>query len=80
MLAEQRKRIKARAQKRQAQLLEIDTNNDHLISKEEAEKSNKKGLIKNFDKIDTNQDGFISPKELKALRAKVKAERKKRKA
>lgn len=70
-----------RHEKVRSTLSEIDTNNDKQISKAEAEKSNRKRLVENFDKIDTNNDGLITQEEMKAIRAKFKErELKKRKS
>lgn len=40
---------------------QLDTNEDYLISLEEAQTN--KDIKDNFSAIDTNQDGFISPEE-----------------
>jgi EF hand len=45
----------------------LDTNGDKMISRDEAKGHPK--LEKNFDAIDTNKDGKLSPEELKAFRA-----------
>ncbi len=50
----------------------LDTNKDGLIDKSEAAKGERKRLIENFDKIDSDSDGFISLEELKAMRKKKK--------
>ena len=44
----------------------LDTNNDSLISREEAK--SKASLSNNFDAIDTNKDGQLSRSEMKAFR------------
>ena len=51
---------------RRKALKELDTNNDKMISRDEAK--GKPRLIKNFDAIDTNKDGQLSRDELKAYR------------
>ena len=52
----------------------LDTNNDKMISREEAK--SRPRLAKNFDAIDTNKDGQLSRAELKAYRQAHKGERK----
>ena len=52
----------------------LDTNNDKMISREEAK--GKPYLTKNFDAIDTNKDGQLSRAEMKAYRQAHKGERK----
>lgn len=46
----------------------MDTDGDGKISRAEAAKFPK--LSENFDKLDTNKDGFLSPEELKAARGR----------
>ena len=55
-------------------LKELDTNNDKMISRDEAK--GKPRLIKNFDAIDTNKDGQLSRDEMKAFRKAHKGEHK----
>lgn len=50
----------------------LDTNNDKLISRDEAK--GKPRLTKNFDAIDTNKDGVLSASEMKAYRKAHKGE------
>ena len=50
----------------------LDTNNDKLISRDEAK--GKARLTKNFDAIDTNKDGQLSAAEMKAYRKAHKGE------
>ena len=50
----------------------LDTNNDNLISRDEAK--GKARLTKNFDAIDTNKDGQLSAAEMKAYRKAHKGE------
>jgi hypothetical protein len=45
----------------------IDANGDKMISRDEAKGHPR--LEKNFDTIDTNKDGKLSPEEMKAFRA-----------
>ncbi|WP_136481893.1 EF-hand domain-containing protein [Cognatitamlana onchidii] len=45
----------------------LDTNDDGKISKEEASKAKKGKLLEDFDKIDTNEDGFLGLEELEAF-------------
>lgn len=45
----------------------VDTDGDGSISRQEAEK-NAPRLAKNFDAVDTNHDGKITPDELRAAR------------
>ena len=45
----------------------MDANGDKMISRDEAKGHPR--LEKNFDAIDTNKDGQLSPDELKAFRA-----------
>ena len=52
----------------------LDTNNDKMISRDEAK--GRPHLTKNFDAIDTNKDGQLSRPELKAYRQAHKGERK----
>ena len=52
----------------------LDTNNDKLISRDEAK--GKPHLIKNFDAIDTNKDGQLSRDEMKAYRQAHKGQHK----
>jgi EF hand len=52
----------------------LDTNNDQLVSRDEAK--GRPRLEKNFDVIDTNRDGQLSRDELKAFRAARHAQRK----
>ena len=47
-------------------LKELDTNNDKMISRDEAK--GKPRLSRNFDAIDTNKDGQLSRDEMKAHR------------
>jgi Ca2+-binding EF-hand superfamily protein len=42
----------------------LDTNKDGGISREEAEKGKMDLLVTNFEDIDTNRDGKLSPQEL----------------
>jgi hypothetical protein len=53
----------------------LDTNNDKMISREEAK--GKPHLTKNFDAMDTNKDGQLSRDEIKAYRKAHKGEGKK---
>ena len=55
-------------------LKELDTNNDKMISRDEAK--GRPRLSKNFDTIDTNKDGQLSRDELKAYRKAHKGEHK----
>ncbi|WP_448101987.1 hypothetical protein [Luteibacter jiangsuensis] len=48
----------------QARLKAADANGDGFIDRQEAEAGLPR-IAKNFDKIDTNQDGKLSPSELK---------------
>ena len=50
----------------------LDTNNDKMISRDEAK--GRPQLTKNFDAIDTNKDGQLSREELKAYRKAHKGE------
>ena len=52
----------------------LDTNNDKMISRDEAK--GKPRLTKNFDAIDTNKDGQLSREEMKAYRKAHKSEHK----
>ena len=47
-------------------LKELDTNNDKMISRDEAK--DRPRLNRNFDAIDTNKDGQLSRDEMKAFR------------
>jgi len=53
-------------------LTTIDANKDSKIDIDEASLSGNKKISENFDKIDTNRDGFIDLAELKAKMAKKK--------
>ena len=55
-------------------LKELDTNNDKMISRDEAK--GKPRLSKNFDAIDTNKDGQLSRDELRTYRKAHKGEHK----
>jgi hypothetical protein len=50
----------------------LDTNNDNMISRAEAQ--GKPRLVKNFDAIDANKDGQLSRDEMKAYRKAHKGE------
>jgi len=50
---------------------DADTNDNGSISKNEAEAAGLKRLVENFDKIDGNDDGEITPKEMKAMRERT---------
>jgi hypothetical protein len=50
----------------------LDTNNDKMISREEAK--SRPHLTKNFDAIDTNKDGQLTRAETKAYRQAHKGE------
>ena len=50
----------------------LDTNNDKMISRDEAK--GRPHLTKNFDAIDTNKDGQLTREELKAYRQAHKGE------
>ena len=52
----------------------LDTNNDQMISRDEAK--GKPHLTKNFDAIDANKDGQLSREEMKAYRKAHKGEHK----
>ena len=52
----------------------LDTNNDKMISRDEAK--GRPHLTKNFDAIDTNKDGQLSRDELKTYRKAHKGEHK----
>ena len=52
----------------------LDTNNDKMISRDEAKGRPK--LTKNFDAIDTNKDGQLTRDELKAYRKAHQGEHK----
>ena len=52
----------------------LDTNNDKMISRDEAK--GRPHLTKNFDAIDTNKDGQLTRDELKAYRKAHKGEHK----
>jgi hypothetical protein len=51
---------------------ELDTNNDRMISRDEAK--GKPYLTKNFDAIDANKDGQLSRDEMKVYRKAHKGE------
>ncbi len=51
-----------------AKMQKIDTDGDGKFSR--AEIAQYKGLAKNFDKIDTNNDGYLTKDEMKAQHAK----------
>ena len=51
-----------------AKLQAIDIDGDGKFSREEIAKY--KGIAKDFDKIDTNKDGYLTKDEMKAQRAK----------
>ncbi len=57
----------------QSRLHKIDSNGDGKISREEAAKFPR--LAKNFERIDTNKDGFLGKEEIHAQRAKMAAAR-----
>jgi Ca2+-binding EF-hand superfamily protein len=46
----------------------LDTNGDGKISKAEAQ-ANAPRLAENFDQLDANKDGFVTPEEMKAAHA-----------
>ena len=52
-----------------------DTNGDGALSKAEADAAGMKRLSANFDKIDANKDGKITPEEMKAARGAHKGGR-----
>ena len=52
----------------------LDTNNDKMISRDEAK--GRPHLTKNFDAIDTNKDGQLTRDEMKAYRKAHKGEHK----
>ena len=52
-----------------------DTNGDGALSKAEADAAGMKRLSANFDKIDANKDGKITPEEMKAARTANQGER-----
>lgn len=56
----------------------IDTNGDHLISRDEA--AARPALAKNFDAIDTNHDGELSRDELRAWHRDHRQQRETRRA
>ena len=53
----------------QERLKAADTNNDGLISREEAKALPR--IAENFDAIDANKDGFLTAEELQAARAQM---------
>jgi Ca2+-binding EF-hand superfamily protein len=53
---------------RKAKFQKLDADGDGKISRAEA--ASNQGLAKYFDQIDTNHDGFLTPAELQAQRAK----------
>jgi len=55
------------AKRTEIKLKAIDGNNDGRISRAEADATAPK-LAKNFDKLDTNKDGFIDKQEMAAAR------------
>lgn len=60
-----------------AMILEkLDTNNDEVISKEEAAKDDRKEIYDNFAEIDSNEDGVIDLEELKESLKNKKRRRK----
>ena len=61
-------KCRAEMQARQTERFKrADANNDGKLTREEARKG-MPGVARNFDQIDTNKDGFLSPDELKAAR------------
>lgn len=57
-----------RADELKAKMQKIDTDGDGKFSR--AETAKYKGIAKDFDKIDTNKDGYLTRDEMKAQRAK----------
>ena len=55
----------------QKKMQAIDKNGDGKISRDEAAAHPR--LAKRFDRIDTDKDGFVTPQEMKAARAKATA-------
>lgn len=58
---------------------EVDDNGDGLLNELEIAAKDKRNLVENFSKIDTNQDNEISLEELKAFLPKNDKEKKKKK-
>lgn len=59
-----------------AMFQKMDLDGDGRISKEEAQKSDRKRLQENFDVIDANKDGFLDKEELKTYKDRMKSARK----
>lgn len=57
-----------------------DANHDRALDRKEAQAGLPKILFRNFEAIDTNHDGRITPEELWALHEREVAERAKRRA
>ena len=57
-----------------------DKNNDRALDRAEAEAGLPKVLSRNFDRIDLNADGRITPEELWAMHEREVVEREKRRA
>ena len=57
-----------------------DLNHDRALDRKEAEAGLPKILYRNFDAIDTNHDGRITPEELWAMHEREVAAREKRRA
>jgi hypothetical protein len=66
----------AKDQKRGERFKAADKNGDGAISKAEADGAGMKRLSKNFDAIDANKDGKVTPDEMKAYRTAHKGEHK----
>ncbi len=63
----------AQTQKSKESNPKLDANNDGKISHDEAYKSGNQYYINNFEKLDTNKDGFISKEEKQASKSVTKS-------
>lgn len=54
----------------------MDANNDGKLNKTKVSQKNNGTLAKNFDKIDTNADGFLDKAELEVFANEPKERRK----
>ncbi|MFW5874246.1 MAG: EF-hand domain-containing protein [Verrucomicrobiota bacterium] len=71
-LAGLRKKLKAKADEMRGKWKELDSDGSGGLSYEEVEASGREGVLRAFAMIDTDDDGELSPKELRQAKQKKK--------
>ena len=67
---ERRSEIRERRQERLSRIQAADTDGNGALSLSEAKAANMPWLVRNFDAIDANDDGQVTPDEIRAFRQK----------